>query len=216
MLITLMAMYFMMSSFFGSAAYYIQYVMGDISCYSSISNALSLAQIITMFCTPFLMIKVSKRNTIIIGAMIQVLGFAGTGLAGDHLAVQIMMSAVKGIGFGCAAAAMFGLLQDAITYGQWKNGYGTAGLGNAASSFGMKVGSGIGTAVLGAVLHMGKFDPALEAQGNAAQNAITFSFAWIPAITAVIIILCMVFFDIDKIYDKVTEDLANGRYKVCQ
>ena len=120
---------------------------------------------------------------------------------------------VKGVGFGCAAAVMFGLLQDAITYGQWKNGYGTVGMGNAASSFGMKVGSGIGTAALGAILNIGKFDSALEVQGAAAQNAITFSFAWVPVITAVIIIICMVFFDIDKIYDKVTEDLANGRYK---
>lgn len=44
---------------------------------------------------------------------------------------------------------MFGLLQDAITYGEWYNGYGTAGMGNAASSFCMKVGSGIGTAGTG-------------------------------------------------------------------
>ena len=58
----------------------------------------------------------------------------------------------KRIGFGFGAATMFGALQDAITYGEWLNGYGTAGMGNAASSFCMKVGSGFGTAVLGWVL----------------------------------------------------------------
>ena len=213
MLVALLVMYFMMSCFYGSAAYYVQYVMGDISYYASISNALSLAQIITMFCTPFLMMKLSKRNTMLIGAVIQVIGFVGTGLAGNNLSLQILMSVIKGIGFGCAAAVMFGLLQDAITYGQRKNGYGTVGMGNAASSFCMKVGSGIGTAALGAILNLGKFDSALEVQGAAAQNAITFSFAWIPVITAVIIIICMIFFDLDKIYDKVSEDLANGKYK---
>ena len=53
---------------------------------------------------------------------------------------------------------MFGCLQDAITYGEWYNGYGTAGMGNAASSFCMKVGSGIGTAALGWILNAGGFD----------------------------------------------------------
>lgn len=60
-----------------------------------------------------------------------------------------LSSVIKGIGFGCDGATMFGCLQDAITYGEWYNGYGTAGMGNAASSFCMKVGSGVGTAALG-------------------------------------------------------------------
>lgn len=213
MLITLMVMYFMMSCFYGSAAYFVQYVMGDLDSYVKISNALSMAQLITMFCTPFVIKKLSKRNTLLLGAVIQIVGFVGTGLAGTNLTVQIAMSVVKGIGFGCAAAVMFGLLQDAITYGQWKNGFGTVGMGNAASSFGMKVGSGIGTAALGAVLNAGGFDSALEVQSSSALTAISFSFAWIPVITAVIIVICMILFNLDKIYDKVVEDLAQGKYK---
>lgn len=213
MLITLVVMYFMMSCFYGSAAYFVQYVMGDLDNYAKISNALSLSQIITMFCTPFVIKKLSKRNTLMLGAAIQIVGFVGTGLAGTSLSLQIAMSVVKGIGFGCAAAVMFGLLQDAITYGQWKNGFGTLGMGNAASSFGMKVGSGIGTAALGAVLDFGGFDSTLEAQSTSALSAITFSFAWIPAIIAVIIVICMVLFNLDKIYDKVVEDLSRGKYK---
>lgn len=128
MLATLVIMYFMMSCFYGSAAYYVQYVMGNIDYFPEISNALSMAQIITMFCTPFVMKKLSKRNLLLLGAIIQVLGFAGTGLVGSNLMLQVVMSVIKGIGFGCAAAVMFGLLQDAITYGQWKNGYGTVGI----------------------------------------------------------------------------------------
>lgn len=213
MLITLVVMYFMMSCFYGSAAYFVQYVMGDLDNYAKISNALSMAQMITMFCTPFVIKKLSKRNTLLLGAAIQIVGFVGTGLGGTSVSVQMIMSAVKGVGFGCAAAVMFGLLQDAITYGQWKNGFGTIGMGNAASSFGMKVGSGIGTAVLGAVLDFGKFDSTLEVQSASALSAITISFAWIPAVIAVIIVICMVLFNLDEIYDKVVEDLAQGKYK---
>lgn len=213
MLITLVVMYFMMSCFYGSAAYFVQYVMGDLDQYAKISNTLSLAQIITMFCTPFVIKKLSKRNTLLLGAVIQIIGFMGTGLGGTSVGVQIAMSVIKGIGFGCVAAVMFGLLQDAITYGQWKNGFGTIGMGNAASSFGMKVGSGIGTAALGAVLDFGGFDSALETQSAAALSAITCSFAWIPAVIAVIIVICMAFFNLDKRYDRVVKDLAQGKYR---
>ena len=213
MLAALIAMYFMMSCFFGSAAYFVQYIMGDLNNFAPISNALTIAQISTMFLTPFVMMKLSKRNTMMIGAIIQIIGFVGTAFSGANLTLQILMSAVKGIGFGCGAAVMFGLLQDAITYGQWKNGYGTVGMGNAASSFGMKIGSGIGTAVLGLILDMGGFDAFQAVQSATAQHSILFAFAWVPVVTAVIVFLCMFFFDLDKIYDRVIDDLAKGRYK---
>ena len=59
---------------------------------------------------------------------------------------------------------MFGCLQDAITYGEWNAGFSVAGMGNAASSFCFKIGSGLGTAALGWVLAAGTFDAAKEVQ----------------------------------------------------
>ena len=108
---------------------------------------------------------------------------------------------------------MFGLLKEAITYGEWANGYGTAGMGNAASSFCMKVGSGIGTAALGWILAAGGFDAALEVQSESALGAITAAFVWVPIVTTVICVICMIFFNLDKVYDKVLADLAVGKHR---
>ena len=108
---------------------------------------------------------------------------------------------------------MFGCLQDAITYGEWNAGFSVAGMGNAASSFCFKIGSGLGTAALGWVLAAGTFDAAKEVQGAAALTAITTSFAWIPAVTSALCVVCMIFFDLDKHYDKVVKDLAEGKYR---
>ncbi|HEX3021871.1 MAG TPA: glycoside-pentoside-hexuronide (GPH):cation symporter [Lachnospiraceae bacterium] len=213
MVITLFAMYFMMSCFFGSAAYYTQYVMGDLNSYAPISNALSLAQIATMFCTPFIMKFIGKRYTMLMGMVISALGFVGTGIVGANLTLQVVFSVVKGIGFGCGAAVMFGLLQDAITYGQWKNGFGSAGMGNAASSFCSKVGSGIGTAALGWILSGGGFDSTATAQSASALVAINFSFVWVPAIFVFVAAICMYFFDLDKYYGKAVADLEVGNHK---
>lgn len=212
LVICLFAMYFMMSCFFGSAVYFAQYKLGNANYFTPIANYLSFAQIATMFVTPFIMRKLAKRQLMLIGMAIAFAGFVLTGFS-DSVGFVAAMSVVKGIGFGCGAATMFGMLQDAITYGEWLNGYGTAGMGNAASSFCMKVGSGVGTAVLGWVLQAGGFDAEAAKQSAASLNAIIWSFVWIPAMTMLITVVCLALFDLDKKYDRVVADLAAGRHK---
>lgn len=210
--ISVFSMYFMMSTFFGSAVYFTMYNMGDDGYYAMISNLLSIAQIVTLFITPFLMKKVSKRYLFLAGMAIATVGFVISGISTDYTIICIS-SIIKGIGFGCGGATMFGCLQDAITYGEWYNGYGTAGMGNAASSFCMKVGSGVGTAALGWILDAGGFDAALTEQRASALSSITLSFAWIPVITSVICVICMAMFNLDKYYGQVVEDLEQGKHR---
>lgn len=212
MVVALFSMYFMMSCFFGSAFYFTKYNMGSESQYAMVSNLLSIAQIITLFFTPFIMKKLSKRYVFMVGMAIAAAGFALSAFTTDYILI-CASSVIKGIGFGCGGATMFGCLQDAITYGEWQNGYGTAGMGNAASSFCMKVGSGLGTAVLGWILDAGGFSAEVAVQSAASLNAIKISFSWVPVITSAICVVCMIFFNIDKYYDKAVKDLAEGKYK---
>ena len=111
---------------------------------------------------------------------------------------------------------MFGCLQDAITYGEWYNGYGTAGMGNAASSFCMKVGSGVGTAALGWILNAGGFDAAKDVRSASSLHAVTTAFVWVPIVTSVICVVCMLLFDLDKHYDQAVADLAQGKSRIHQ
>ena len=157
MVIFLFVLYFMMSTFFGSALYFAQYVLGDENAFAATSNALSIAQIAMMFLTPFIMKKIGKRWTALIGMAVASAAFVLTAAAGQNVTLVILCNVLKGAAFGCGAATMFGLLQDAITYGQWLTGVQATGMGNAASSFCMKVGSGIGTAALGWILNAGKW-----------------------------------------------------------
>lgn len=208
----ILSMYFMMSTFFGSAVYFTQYNMGDAGKYATVSNLLSIAQIVGLFITPFLMKFSSKRTVFIVGSAIASVGFLVTGFTTNYTIV-CAMSVVKGIGFACGGATMFGMLQDAITYGEWYSGYGTAGMGNAASSFCMKVGSGIGTAALGWILAAGGFDAKLEVQSAGALASINTAFSWVPFVAMAIVVVCLLFFDLDKHYDKAVEDLSNGKHR---
>ncbi len=212
LVLLIFSMYFMMSTFFGSAVYFAQYVLGNPDYYTPISNALSLAQIATLFCAPFIMKRIGKRNTALIGMVIATAGFAATGLAHSVAAVTAL-SVVKGIGFGFGGATMFGMLQDAITYGEWKQGFNNAGMGNAASSFCMKIGSGIGTAALGWILGAGGFDAKLASQTAGAIASINMSFIWVPTIAMCVAVVSLIFFDLDKKYAKIAADLAAGKHK---
>ncbi len=211
MVIFLFSLYFMMSTFFGSNLYFAKYVLKNEGAYASISNALSLAQMGMMFLTPFIMIKLSKRWTALIGMAVSVVAFVLTALAGSNVGMVIVCNILKGAAFGCGAATMFGLLQDAITYGQWLTGVQAMGMGNAASSFCMKVGSGIGTAALGWILNAGNFDQAPESASAIAS--INVACIWVPVITGIIGVVCMLLFDLDKNYDKALQDLNEGRWK---
>jgi GPH family glycoside/pentoside/hexuronide:cation symporter len=211
MIIFLFALYFMMSTFFGGNYYFAQYVLDAESSYSLLANALSIAQMAIMFVTPILMLKMKKRVIGIVGMATSGLGFILTAMAGKNVTIVVVANVIKGIGFGCSGAVMWGMLQDAITYGQWLTGVQAIGMGNSASSFTMKIGSGLGTAALGWILGAGNFDK--NPGGAASIAAINTSVIWIPLIVCVISIICMVLFDLDKKYDAAVADLENGRWK---
>lgn len=204
-------MYFMMSTFFGGNYYFSQYVMNNADSFMVLSNALSLSQMGIMFVTPIIMRKLSKRWLGFTGLFISLAGFLLTAAAGDNVTMVIFCNILKGIGFGCGAAIMFGVLQDAITYGQWLTGVQAAGMGNAASSFCMKIGSGIGTAALGWILGAGGFDTDPFGAGSIA--AINVACIWVPVVACISGIICLFFLNLDKHYDKVVSDLAQGKWK---
>ena len=210
MVVLMFSLYFMMSTFFGANYYFSQYVLGSEESYALLANGLSLAQMGIMFITPFIMMKLSKRWTAFIGVVLAGAGFLLTALAGQNVSMVLVANVIKGIGFGCQAATMFGLLQDSITFGQWKSGVAAIGMGNAASSFTMKIGSGIGTAALGWILSAGGFDT--DPTSASAIAAINTAVIWVPLVVAVISGVCLLLFNLDKYYGKAVEDLANGRW----
>lgn len=211
MVVFLFAQYFMMSCFFGSNLYFATYIMKNEDSYAVISNALSIAQMAMMCVTPFMMKKIGKRWTALIGMIAAGIAFTLTGFAGSSVTMVVICNVLKGMGFGCAAATVFGLLQDSITYGQWHTGVQAIGMGNAASSFSMKIGSGLGTAAMGWILDAGNFN--VDPSGSAAAAAIKMTCVWVPVITCVVAALCMLIFDLDKHYEKAVEDLAKGRWR---
>lgn len=63
--------------------------------------------------------------------------------------ILYLAAVIKGVGNAALSGVMYGMLADTVEYNDWKSGIRAEGLVFSANSIGQKVGSGIGSAVLG-------------------------------------------------------------------
>lgn len=180
----------------GAAVYYAKNVLHDENMVGTMNLVANLVQIGVMFFTAFIIKKIGKRNMLIVGAVIYGIGFALFGFVGTNMAGVIAACVLKGIGNAGISSCMFAIVSDTIEYGEWKTGYRTDGLINSASSFGFKVGNGLGSAILGWVIEMA---------GDTVGSQITF--IWIPAVLCIGQVVVMLFYKLDKEYDGIIADL---------
>lgn len=198
MTICMFLIFFVIVMYSVAAAYFAQYVLGDINLYTPINNALSISQFLIMFLTPAFMKKFGKHRTYQVGLVGMILGFAGTGLCGSNVVLLVVFNVLKGIGLGAAGGMAFGMVSDTIEYSKLKYGVEAAGMGNAGVSTAQKIGLGLGQAVLGWVLAGAGFDATLEVQSVAAQTAISFVYNWIPVICIAVCFVLMLFYKLEK------------------
>lgn len=207
MTFAVIAMYFSLTLYGGASVYFAKVIMGNEDKVALLGNTITIAQIATMFLTAFFMKRYGKRNVYAAGALITVVGYALVGIFPDSLAVIVSGNIIKGIGMGCAASCMWGMLSDTIEYGEWKTGIRTAGLINAASSFGNKIGTGLGGAVLGWLISASGYDGSATEQSATAVFAINSAYNFIPLVLTLITFILLLFYKLDKEYPQIVDEL---------
>ena len=171
----------------------------------------SITQIVVMFFTAFIIKHIGKRNMLIAGSLVYGIGFAMFAFVGNSYMGIMIASAVKGIGNAGISSCMFAIVSDTIEYGEWKTGYRTEGLVNSASSFGFKVGNGLGSAMLGWILALGGYVEKTASQSVGALTAIKALYIYIPVIVVILQVVIMWFYHLDKEYDAIIDDLNKER-----
>ncbi|MDE7312132.1 MAG: MFS transporter [Eubacterium sp.] len=207
MIFAMFVIFFIIVMYSAGASFYCSDVLGDYKLYTPVNNALSIAQFATMFFTPFFMKKFGKHMTYMVGLAGMGLGFLGTGFAGTNVALLVFFNALKGIGLGAAGGMAFGMVADTLEYGEWKDGFKTVGMGNAAISAAQKLGLGIGQVVLGLVLDIGGYDGTAAVQSGSAKAAISFIYNWLPVGMIVVTFLIMLTYKLDKELPKIQKEL---------
>ena len=108
----------------------------------------------------------------------------------------------------CVSAAM---VNNCVEYNEWKFGKRLLGMSNSASSFGGKVGSGIGGSLIGWLLAFAGYQSAAAVQPASVNTAI-FTFAiYIPLALFVIMAILFSKYDLEKIYPQIVEEIRVRR-----
>ncbi|WP_434281791.1 MFS transporter [Clostridium botulinum] len=196
----------------GSMIYYAQYILNDKKLVAGLSIAQNIPTLIVMLTIAMPLIKkYGKRNTAILGSIIFILGslFALIDLTSVKLIYISII--VKGTGNALISATVFALLADTIEYGEWKTNVRTEGLVYSAGNFGLKIGIGLGTAIVGWLLAFSNYNGSSKVQTDTAINAINILFIWLPMILSGVQIILLKFYKLDKIYPNIISDLKKRK-----
>ena len=157
--------------------YYAKYVLGNENLAGFLT---SIALIPTLVCMPFvapLSQKYGKRNV------------------------------VKGVGSAALTGTLFAMVADTIEYGQWKTGKRVEGMLYSSTTFGAKIGAGVGMAVSMGILGAAGYVGTAAVQTESAMSAITGLYLYAPIPFMIALPFLYYFYKLDKIYQQVMEDL---------
>ena len=210
-IIVCISIFFLMGASGSTASYFMTYVLEDVNFYQVYSSINSLCMLAALLIGFPLFHKLGKRNAVIVGLMIRLIGSV-IPLLGIAKPIILAGGVLNGLGYGIAGCAFASVIQDALTYGEWKNGFGMIGMGNAANSFSSKIGQSLGTIFLGWIMNFTGFVSGAAVQISSAVNGLFVMHVWVPAVFTLIGLVAICFYDLDKIYPSIVADLKEGKY----
>lgn len=193
-----------------SLPYYFKYNLQNESL-GSLTLAATFITLISTALVPFVAARIGKRNTMLLGmvgtAISQLILLAANQMGGN-VPVILLGIVVYYISYGLTGALIAVMLSDAVDFGEWKNGVRAEGFVTSFSSFSAKLGMGLGSMILAAVLAAGHYMSGADAvQPTTALHAITIGFIWIPFVGYALSAVALLFNNIDKLEPQMVADL---------
>lgn len=205
--LVLLLMYIYNAITAGVAIYYSEYVLGSPALVGVVATALTLATLGGMFLVVPITRRFGKRNTAIVGCLIAVVGSLIIFAVPDSTAVVVIGQVVRGIGKAAIMGVIFAMLADTMEYGEWKTGIRIEGLIYSGASMGIKIGTGLGSALIGWGLAASGYLGGQETQSAEAISMISNLFIWVPTLVSVLMAVLLYFFKLDKQYPQILEEL---------
>lgn len=195
----------------GTGIYFARDVLGNAGIFGVLTLSGLLPVIVGLFIFPTIAGKFGKWKIMLLGYIIQIVGLVIIMTNPTYLPTVVLGLAIKGIGAAPHTAGLFALVADVVDYGEWKSYKRLDGLTYSATSFGMKVGTGIGTAMTGWVLAFGNYNSSAATQAPEALTAMKALYIYIPIVLVGLGFIVLYFANIDKDYEQITKDLADRR-----
>ena len=193
--------------------YYAKYILGNENIAGFLGDLGIVPVLIIMPLTAPLNRKFGKRNVALYGSFVSIAGQLLMLLNPASAAWLMFCAVIKGIGSATLSGTMFAMIADTIEYGHWKTGTRVEGMLYSSTTFGAKVGAGVGGAVALAVIGAAGYDGLAAVQAPAALEAIKVLYLIVPIPFVIIIPILYACYKLDKIYPKVMEELNQREQK---
>lgn len=192
----------------GAAVYYFTYVIGNANMYGTFMTMYSIPSVIGLIIVPFMVARVKNiRNVNLWSFMAQIVFRVMFIVAAitKNIPAMLTLFALCSI-TNCSMMGTFNaLVAEASEYTTIKTGKKLDGSMYSCTSFGMKVGSGIGSGILGWLLAAGGFDETLTVQTAACNNMLIFMFAGVPIIVVIASTIIYYFLKVEKVNAELKE-----------
>ncbi|WP_051251138.1 MFS transporter [Paenibacillus harenae] len=194
-----------------SGMYYAKYIWNDVNLVS-IMGGIGLIPVIAVFLLSGPAIKrIGRRNTAILGLAIGAVGLLLRLIDPAGVMLGLVGSLIQAFGMIPLMIVLSPLMADTIEYGEWKHGQRIVGLTNSLSGFFGKIGTAIGTALIGWMLAWGHYKEGAAVQPESAKSMIISFNITIPLIIYVCIAILLFFYSLEKQYTRILDDLERRR-----
>ena len=192
--------------------YYCKYILGnDTYIYSALYVSETAVTIICTFACALLVKRFGKRNLILAGILLAFAAQIIFCFASKNFTVLMFTTVIRGIGVSPLFALLFGMVGDAVEYGQWKTHLRQESLMFSAGSVGNKIGIGIVSAVTTGLLsysgYISSTNDASVVQPDSALQMITNLLKFAPMILFAGVLIVMLLYKLDKRYPAIMEEL---------
>lgn len=185
----------------GMGIYFMKYVLGDEGLFGTFSWAVNIPMIIGLLVTPILVSKfhgMYKLNILgyVIGTARR-LGVVAAGYMGN-IPLMLLFTAVAALGMSPLQGDMNALIATTSEYTRLTTGKKVDGTMYSCTSFGTKVGGGLGTAIAGWMLAASGFVQNAATQTPSCINMLHIMYLWLPMIFNLLITLVLINFNVEK------------------
>ena len=182
--------------------FYMMYVMFNEDLYPKFSWATNIPLIIALIITPHLVERMgSLYKPNLIGFIICIIGRALVIVAAYMGSVPLMLlfTAVGAFGMGPWQGGMNAVIAACSEYTYLTKKKHVDGTMYSCTSFGLKLGGGLGMAITGWMMDFSGFDGDLLVQPQSCVDMLSFMYLWMPVIILIVITLIMSRLDVEKV-----------------
>ena len=199
------------SAIINMGIFYMTYVLGKAELLGTFSGAINLALIVGLAFLPSLVAKFKgyyKLN--FSGYLVAAAGRGIVIVAGYMGNVPLMLAgtAIGAIGMAPWQGNLNALVAECSEHTFLQYGKRIDGTMFSCTSMGLKIGSGLGTAIVGWLLDFGGFNGKLAVQSQSCINMLHFMYLWLPMLINILVALLLTQLNVEKANEKLRAQKA--------